>query len=68
MGCLGKLVTRMGLLLALSSMPLAAQVTSNLTFKTPFAFYVGNALMPQWFLHHHPTGRSSIRISVGRKQ
>ena len=66
MSSLGKLVSRMGLLLVLSSMPLAAQVTSNLMFKTPFAFYVGNVLMPSGS-YIIATGRISIRISIDRR-
>ena len=46
MNILKKLVVPMGLLSVLCAIPTMAQITHNITFDAPSAFYVGNAKMP----------------------
>jgi hypothetical protein len=46
MSSLGRIVTRAGLIVLFSTMPLAAQVAYGVKFTTPFSFYVGNTQMP----------------------
>jgi hypothetical protein len=46
MNNIGKFVVKMGLLSALSVMPLAAQVDNGVVFTAPFPFYAGNVEFP----------------------
>jgi hypothetical protein len=46
MSSLGKFVAKMGLLSALSVMPLAAQIDNGVVFTAPFSFYAGNVELP----------------------
>ena len=41
-----KLICFMGLLLMVSAIPAMAQISNQVTFKAPFAFYAGNAKLP----------------------
>lgn len=46
MRSLCKLVTRLGLIALLSTMPLTAELVQGWQFTTPFPFYMGKTLMP----------------------
>jgi len=46
MNTLKKLIVLMGLLSLLCAIPTMAQITNEVTFDAPFAFYAGNAKMP----------------------
>jgi hypothetical protein len=46
MNTLQKLIAPVGLLLALCAIPSMAQITNQVTFDAPSAFYAGNAKMP----------------------
>jgi hypothetical protein len=46
MNTLKKLIVPMGLLLVLCAIPSMAQITNQMTFDAPSAFYAGNAKMP----------------------
>jgi hypothetical protein len=46
MNTLKKMIVLSGLLSVLCAIPTMAQITTRVTFDTPFAFYAGNAKMP----------------------